>query len=1023
MRTRFSSHSATRDSRSVLAIAPSDFALDSRAQARAPWQTARRLTLALAASAPLCAGALWAGPAQAAPTVESDENGPLVQIIKPGYNDVLKGNYRILIQVTARKYNPQSVEMFIDDVSATKGPMAISSFASSSYDFDTRLMSDGRHKLTVRVTDSQGFRGWSEVTVFVNNKGVVDTQVPDLRWIGVKPFQEFSGDLSLGVNASDNFGVKLLQISLSPSDSPNNPVASVMMNQPPYRIKVDTIGRKLPDGLYVVNAKAFDSLDQQGDAPQITIGIVNDQINATRVQDMLEGRRQMQRVLAGQKPDDVAPQSQTVKIPVPDVTAKQEVPPKVNAVEVPATTATSKEPATVVPQTVVPQTVVPQTVVPQKVVEVPATGLPAENVNNAASGHSSVPTKQDRVLPPAPAQGAQSAYGKGGPALLPPTFKVPAQTVTNPGIQVPPVNTPGAAMPSGTAPRVVPQIATPKAVVPNVVEPRVGETHSTPTEVSPSATPSAESAPTVPNIESAPNVTAPTKPTETKTAEATTTKATTTETKTIEPTRLAEVPSRRIGDRNAGEASLSRAAVELALSPATDAPIQVARGSQPIAVARFSQPDGAGRDVAGVAVLSSNAGRDQSRLSNAELSRVRSNTTRVLSAIRPIAAPKTQLAQPARAGTLQISAPSLEPRQVLSRAITADSIKAPAPKLTREALTREALTPPLETKPAETAKPAFSGALSKTVLASQRLAPIAPETGAKSAATAATRGVIAKAAPSSERAKPIELAPAFMAKNRATSAQASHQAPQMSALSTPRMSESASGVGVPSRISGAAPLPKTPVASAKTLDGERVAALPRPDAARRNRDGAAIVAVPLDAPLEIADATATPIPASYRAERTTTLRAIAARFGLPVEMVALSNNWTSDMKVLSGMEVKLPRPLQVSYNGVPVTGDAPSMLMGDTAVTAFRFMFEKTGGKMEWDAKNQRVIARKDGREITLTIGSNVAKVGEREVMMEIAAFLFQGRTMVPLRFFEEGLNAQVEWNPQTGRLVVAMAG
>ena len=42
---------------------------------------------------------------------------------------------------------------------------------------------------------------------------------------------------------------------------------------------------------------------------------------------------------------------------------------------------------------------------------------------------------------------------------------------------------------------------------------------------------------------------------------------------------------------------------------------------------------------------------------------------------------------------------------------------------------------------------------------------------------------------------------------------------------------------------------------------------------------------------------------------------------------------------------------------------------------------------------------------------------------MQLAAFLFEGRTMVPARFFEEGLNAQVQWNPENGHLVVAMAG
>ena len=901
---------------------------------RAPWKTARRLTLALAASAPLCAGALWAGPAQAAPTVESDENGPMVQIVKPGYNDVLKGKYRILIQVTARKYNPQSVEMFIDDKSATSGPMEISSFASSSYDFDTRLMTEGPHKLTVRVTDSQGFRGWSEVRVFVNNKGVVDTQTPDLRWVGVEPFQEISGAVKLEVNAADNFGVKMLQISISPAETPNKPAYSWMMNQPPYSINFDTLGKRpIPDGLYVLKSLAFDSLDQQGEAPPLTIGVVNNQINATRVQEMLDGQRQMQQVLQGKTP--TAPAKT-----VPD----SEAPAKVLAVP-PAKT---------------------QKIAPT----LSATDDVTVDAKAADSARLSAPTTQERELPELSANPANADYNSA-----PPSLNAAPDAPSNPGIQLPLVKTPDASSPAATAPDFVPQDA---ASTPEIADASVAGT----------------------------TVETSTAPDETLLAKATTDEVATTENATTvapivsdstEPTRLAAAPARPIGLRNGGGASLSRAAaVELALAPATGAVIERASSSEPIAVARFSQPEMGGRNVKGAPVWSQRPGSNESRLSNVELSRVRATRTRILNSASPISARNSETTQ---ARALQISAPNLAQRPILGRAITSKSVSAPASKLTREA----------QTTPLAPQKVATTSSLSKAVQTSQRLAPIAPKAVASKAATAAKLRV----AKATQQLTPFEVSSTPSRKNASTSA------PQMSAPNAPRMSESASGLGVPSR---AARLVQTPIEK-KTLDGERVAALPRPGAATRNRSGASIVAVPLQAPLEISASTLNPIPTSYRAERNTSLRAIAARYGLPVELIALSNNWAPDMKIAKGMEVKLPRPLQVSYNGAPVTGDAPSMLMGDTAVTAFRFMFEKTGGKMEWDAKNQRVIARKDGREVTLTIGSNVAQVGEREIMMEIAAFLFQGRTMVPLRLFEEGLNAQVEWNPQTGRLVVAMAG
>ena len=972
MRTRFSSHLSARDLRPVPTTdAPANCLPTARAYSAGG--AARRLTLALAASVPLCAGALLATPAQAAPTAESDENGPLVQIVKPGYNDVLKGKYRILIQVTARKYNPQSVEMFIDDQSATKGPMEISSFASSSYDFDTRLLTEGRHKLTVRVTDSQGFRGWSETTVFVNNKNVVDNQAPSLSWVGIKPLQEVSGSMKLEVNAADNFGVKMLILSVNPVD-PSVKGHSWFINHPPYKVDLDTVGQNMPDGLYVLKALAFDSLEQQGEAQSLTIGVINNPINATKIGDMLEGQKQMANILAGKAPTEAAP-----------------------------TKATTPAKTTPAPTVTAPTATAPTVPVPAK--PAPSADYAAPVVPEATTARSSVPTAQDRPLPPA--------------------LNIPQATPTNPGIQLP---------------RVAPQVTTPQAETPEIVLAPAEVEAPTETATNEVEAPG-EIAPTTPSIESShessqPEIapaTTPAQPTATAETTATTETPTTadatatTETPATaetpegaaviaspaptERTLMAKLPSLPIGQRNAGAASLSRAAaVDLAVTPASRVGAG-ARLTAPIEVARFSRPILAGRAVSDAPVWSQNAAGDDSRLSNSELSRARASKIRVLNQARPVAARGGEF-KPARA--LQVSAPTLAERPILGRTVTPDSVSVPAAKLTREAQMQA--TPLAKARPA-TPRPLAPGALSKAVTAKQRLAPLAPQTGAATA-RATQRGAMSKAAPAAERAKPIELAPALLAKNATLTA----QAPQLSAPTAPRMSESASGLGVPSKLSKAVQRP-TEKAQAGSRNGERVAALPRPDAAKRDRSGASIVAVPLSAPLQIADATATPIPASYRAESATTLRAIAARFGLPVELIAISNGWTTETKVLRGTEVKLPRPLQVSYNGAPVKGDAPSMLMGDTAVTAFRFMFERTGGKLEWDAANQRVVARKDGRVITLNIGSNVAKVGDRDVMMEMAAFLFQGRTMVPLRFFEEGMNAQVEWNPQTGRIVVAMAG
>jgi hypothetical protein len=101
---------------------------------------------------------------------------------------------------------------------------------------------------------------------------------------------------------------------------------------------------------------------------------------------------------------------------------------------------------------------------------------------------------------------------------------------------------------------------------------------------------------------------------------------------------------------------------------------------------------------------------------------------------------------------------------------------------------------------------------------------------------------------------------------------------------------------------------------------------------------------------------------------------------------------------------------------------SPSFTVGSVGVTPFRFLFERQGGKLTWDAKTGRVTARGPQGDVSITVGSRTAVVNQKEVLMDLAAFLMSGRTMVPLRFMEDAMQARVDWDPATGRIYVAMA-
>jgi hypothetical protein len=801
----------------------------------------RHLGVTIATS--LCAGAMLAtpsiSPVYAAPTVGGDENGPQVQILQPGYQDVLKGKTKILIAVKAQKFNPQFVEMFIDDKPATTGPISLSTLPSAQYDWDTKLFSDGPHKLTVRITDTQGFRGWAEVNVYINNNKKVDSLPPSLKWDNVDGYQQLSGEAQIQLQAVDNFGVKWIIVSVNPASEPNRKPAlrSWLLNRPPYTVKFDTT--KVDDGLYQLSAKAWDSFDQEGTADTLTIGVVNTGgINGTTVGEMLSGMRKMDSA----KPVATKPSAPRFTLDTPD--------------------APSTSP----------------NIYTQRSGETKAAATPSKVIVKSGGKAGGAATKTP-LQPSAPAMIVRDTK----PSAKPPTLvaKNSAEAATE-----------------VASPRLSTSASVAAKTAPSTLQGEIGGAIDDDwrTRLARLATP-------------------------------------TTEADTDSSGALLSAPSS--GKLNNDSLSISRpsgSSVASAIESGT-------------AAARVAMPEGEMRD------FTSSPSLDPS-------------------GEKPVLSQKSD-------GNMRVAAK--DPLQIESGA--------PAPTGRLSNPPRVAARP----EKLEVAGPALSSPQPRTV------------------APAATR-VAAAPAIGKEASIPSRVAsPTVGAPRRYDGAQFS-VAPTPS--SAPRTQLSAK-VPVETKTS-----PSKGAAAARVAnpDAKRIAALPRPF---KTGQTSAINAITVS-PVEVKTSDA--IPAFHVAARATDLRAVAARYGLPVAVVAACNDWSQDKVLVAGDKVKLPQQLKISYQGVPVKSDAPSMLVGGTSVTAFRFLFEQAGGKLVWDAKKQRVIAKKGNSEVILTIGSNKAKVGDEEIMMELAAFLFEGRTMVPVRFFEEGLRAQVEWDPQTGRLVVAMA-
>lgn len=106
--------------------------------------------------------------------------------------------------------------------------------------------------------------------------------------------------------------------------------------------------------------------------------------------------------------------------------------------------------------------------------------------------------------------------------------------------------------------------------------------------------------------------------------------------------------------------------------------------------------------------------------------------------------------------------------------------------------------------------------------------------------------------------------------------------------------------------------------------------------------------------------------------------------------------------------------VQVDNKAVTFPDQKPYIDSNDRTLVPIRFIAEEMGAEVDWDGKKQLVTIDKGNTAIELTIGERRAKVNGSWKTFDTEAVLYNGRTMVPLRFISETLNAKVDWDGKT---------
>lgn len=133
---------------------------------------------------------------------------------------------------------------------------------------------------------------------------------------------------------------------------------------------------------------------------------------------------------------------------------------------------------------------------------------------------------------------------------------------------------------------------------------------------------------------------------------------------------------------------------------------------------------------------------------------------------------------------------------------------------------------------------------------------------------------------------------------------------------------------------------------------------------------------------------------------------------LVATLVAISSPSFATAATTSANETGI---IKISLNGQYISSDVAPVIENSTTLVPVRVISEKLGAEVDWNNQNRKVVIKTSEKQIQLSIGSKQATINSNAAsnaaQLEVAPFIKDEKTMVPLRFIAEELGLKVTWN------------
>lgn len=112
--------------------------------------------------------------------------------------------------------------------------------------------------------------------------------------------------------------------------------------------------------------------------------------------------------------------------------------------------------------------------------------------------------------------------------------------------------------------------------------------------------------------------------------------------------------------------------------------------------------------------------------------------------------------------------------------------------------------------------------------------------------------------------------------------------------------------------------------------------------------------------------------------------------------------------------------IKVFVNAKEISFDIPPTIINGRTMVPLRGIFEALNVNVQWDANTKMVIATKDNVIIRLQVDNKTAHINEKTIELDVPAIIQNGRTLVPVRFISESLQATVEWDGDNNQIKIS---